>query len=206
MLETINLECVRGDRTLFRDIAFVAKPGSLLHVHGPNGSGKTSLLRMLCGLSAPASGEIRWNAQPIAKLGDEYRSELVYMGHANAVKDDLNARENLTISSRLAGLPVSDADASDALRWFGLAAYQHLPSKVLSQGQKRRVALARMRLSTTRPLWILDEPFTALDAHAVGLVQSLLEAHLDHGGIVLLTTHQEVAIAARAAQRIELTT
>lgn len=205
MLETINLECVRGDRTLFRDITFVAMAGSLLHVHGPNGSGKTSLLRMLCGLSAPESGEIRWNEQPIAKLGDEYRSELVYMGHANAVKDDLNALENLMISSRLAGLPVSNADASDALRWFGLAAYQHLPSKVLSQGQKRRVALARMRLSTTRPLWILDEPFTALDAHAVGLVQSLLEAHLDGGGIVLLTTHQEVAIAARAAQRIELT-
>jgi heme exporter protein A len=205
MLEAIALGCVRGDRLLFRDIAFSAAQGSLLHVRGPNGSGKTSLLRMICGLAAPASGQLCWGARPIAALGDEYRSQFVYMGHYNAVKDDLNAVENLATSAHLGGLRFVAEDVAAALERFGLQAHLHLPCRVLSQGQKRRVALARIVLAKSRPLWILDEPFTALDARAVVLVQDLLETHLKCGGIVVLTTHQEVAVAAPSIQRLDLT-
>lgn len=204
MLEVIDLECVRGDRTLFRGVSFKLRGGELLRIVGANGTGKTSLLRMVCGLLMPAAGRILWNGVPIGELDDEYHADLAYVGHLNAIKDELNAVENVVIAGRLAGLSPSPQEVIEALREFGLGGYEHLPCKLLSQGQKRRVALARLRLSAPRSLWILDEPFTALDTTGVNLTRSMIEAHLAGGSIALLTTHQEVDVAATSTHKIRL--
>jgi heme exporter protein A len=204
MLEATGLECVRGERTLFRDIAFTLGRGALLRVSGVNGSGKTSLLRIVCGLAQPAAGAVRWQGRNVRALREEYWKDLLYVGHANAVKDDLTAQENLHISCALGGLDLAPGEARDALEHFGIGGCARLPARVLSQGQRRRVALARLFLGATLALWVLDEPFTALDTGAVVQVQSLISAHLARGGTVILTTHQEVAIAAAVVQRIDL--
>jgi heme exporter protein A len=204
MLEATDLECVRGERTLFSGVNFTLRGGTLLLVRGPNGSGKTSLLRMVCGLLMPAAGKISWGKRRIGELGEDYHVHLAYVGHLNAIKDELNASENLSISARLAGLPAAREAVTAALSAFGLNGYDRLPCKVLSQGQKRRVALARLKLSASRSLWVLDEPFTALDAAGVKLTRSLLESHLAGGGIALLTTHQEVEVTAPSTRKIEL--
>lgn len=204
MLAITQLECVRGERRLFANLDFEVTPYTLLEVRGPNGSGKTSLLRNLCGLLPPAAGTISWCGREIHALGDEYRAHVAYLGHLNAVKDELTARENLRLTALVGGLPAGAADVDAALHKLGVHDFQHLPCKVLSQGQRRRVALARLCLCGTRALWILDEPFTALDSAALAQTQALLESHLAAGGMVVLTTHQEVAIAARATRRVEL--
>ena len=203
-LEARDLECLRGERRLFRALTFALANGGLLAVRGANGSGKTSLLRMVCGLLQPATGEIAWNGVRIGALGEEFNASLAYVGHLNAIKDELNSLENLGLSARLAGLAADGAAIVEALRGFGLAGYERLPCKVLSQGQRRRLALARLALSGTRALWVLDEPFAALDAAGVFAMRALLEAHLGRGGLALLTTHQEVEIAAPGMQSIEL--
>ena len=203
-LEITDLECVRGDRRLFAHLSFALSPHMLLQVHGPNGSGKTSLLRNLCGLLPPAAGAIKWNGRDIHALGDEYRAQIAFVGHLSAVKDELTARENLRFAARASGLAAGAADIDAALHKLGIDGSPHLPCKALSQGQRRRVSLARLYLSAGRPLWVLDEPFTALDAAAVVVTRELLEAHLNAGGMVVLTTHQEVAIAARSTRKLEL--
>lgn len=196
MLEASNLECVRGEKSLFRGLSFRLGVGSCLMVQGANGSGKTSLLRMLCGLSPPAAGEIRWNGAPIRKLAEDYRGELLYCGHAGAVKDELTALENARLSATLAGTPVGDEAALQALRQLGLKGREHLPARVLSAGQKRRVALSRLLLEKRR-LWVLDEPLTALDKAAVANLCGLIDAHLAGGGMAVLTSHQELPLAGR---------
>jgi len=204
MLEAIDLECVRGDRTLFRGVSFTLRGGEMLRIVGANGTGKTSLLRMVCGLLMPAAGKILWNGVRIDELEDEFHADLAYVGHLNAIKDELNAVENVLIAGRLAGLSPSLPDVTGALREFGLGGYENLPCKLLSQGQKRRVALARLRLSAPRFLWVLDEPFTALDTAGVDLTRSMIEEHLAGGSIALLTTHQEVDVAATSTRNIRL--
>ena len=204
MLEAVDLQCVRGERTLFSGLDFALARGELLRVAGENGSGKTSLLRIVCGLTPPAHGEVRWEGSNIRSLKEEYAKQLVYVGHANALKDDLTARENLTIGSQLAGLDVPPRAAEDALERFGVGHCAMLPARVLSQGQRRRVALSRLALSSAVPLWVLDEPFTALDVKAVEDLQSLIGAHVGRGGSIVLTTHQEVAIAAASSRRLDL--
>lgn len=204
VLRTTGLECVRGERRLFSNISFTLAGGTLLQVLGPNGSGKTSLLRIACGLLAPAAGEISWNGRPIRELAENYHAVLAYIGHLNAIKDELDAAENLALTAQLAGLPGNAGAIADALQGFGLAACQRLPCKLLSQGQRRRAALARLKLSGGRPLWILDEPFTALDAAGMGYARALIEAHLAAGGVVMLTTHQEIDVTAPSTQRLEL--
>lgn len=174
-----------------------------MQVGGPNGSGKTSLLRMLCGLSAPAHGEIRWRGETIRSLGEVYYRALTYLGHLSGAKDDLTAIENLRISSALAGVEIDERKARDALQHIGLKGRELLPVKVLSQGQKKRVALARLLVSDTT-LWILDEPLAALDIHAIKLIKELLEKHLTQGGMVVMTTHQEIDIAAAATHKLQL--
>jgi heme exporter protein A len=204
MLEGAGLECVRGERTLFRGLEFTVGPGELLRVAGENGSGKTSLLRIVCGLSLPAAGDIRWRGESIRRLREDYWKDLVYVGHANALKDDLTAEENLRIGSTIAGLEPTPDDTVEALQAFGVRACADLPARVLSQGQRRRVSLAKLAVSRSRPLWVLDEPFTALDKAAVAHLQALVADHVSGGGAVMLTTHQEVAIAAAVTRQLDL--
>ena len=201
MLEAAHLTCQRGERTLFTNLSFTLGAGELLQIAGPNGSGKTSLLKLLCGLSPPFAGEIRWLGAPAR--GEDFRRQLFYIGHQHAVKEELSALENLQISAELADEALSDVDALDALDRMGLAGREHLPAKVLSQGQKRRVALARLLVSKA-PLWILDEPLTALDTAAVDLIQARLAAHLANQGSVVLTTHQALQVPGITPRRIEL--
>lgn len=203
MLTASNLECIRGGRVLFTDINFSVNEGELLQIHGPNGSGKTSLLRMLCGLTQPNSGVITWNESSIRSLGEQYYSCLTYLGHLSGIKDDLTAMENLSISCALAGLEIDNNRVLEALRQIGLKGREHLMARVLSQGQRRRVSLARLLLEKTK-LWILDEPLTALDVAAIKLIKEKLEWFLAQGGMVILTTHQDIDISAAAMHHLHL--
>ena len=204
MLEALDLEATRGDAVLFSGLSFSLAPGGLLHVAGANGTGKTSLLRALCGLLLPSAGEVRWNGGSIRRLREEYWKRLAYVGHADSLKDDLTAEENLAVGCALAGVPAPAARARAALEAFGLGARVRLPVRALSQGQRRRAALARLALSETLPLWILDEPFAALDVAAVELVRSLAGQHLAGGGMIVVTSHQDVGIAASSQSAISL--
>lgn len=203
MLEARSLGCVRGDRRLFSDVNFECISGSLLQVQGPNGSGKTSLLRMICGLLQPAEGEIRWQGKNIRSIGEDYFSSLTYIGHRNGLKDELSPLENLSISSGLAGVVVDRTDCRTKLQEMGLGGREHLPVRVLSEGQRRRSALARL-LVARKPLWLLDEVFTSLDRSAVAMAKQLIEDHLKNGGTAVVATHQELDIRAGSFQRLEL--
>jgi heme exporter protein A len=205
MLEVTDLECRRGDRLLFSGLSFVTEPGTLLHVRGRNGSGKTTLLRALCGLLTPDAGQVLWNGQPTRRLAEDFHRETLYLGHLNGIKSDLTGIENLRVSATLDGDPVEDTAIWDALGQMGLGGFEDLPTKVLSQGQKKRVALARLLLSGA-PLWILDEPFTALDVDAVDVVQLLIAQHVADEGMVILTTHQEVPLTSGQIRRLHLGT
>jgi heme exporter protein A len=203
MLEVVDLACTRGTRRLFFGLSFDLKPGTLLHVCGLNGSGKTTLLRALSGLLTPDDGEIRWEGESIRHLGDDYHADLVYSGHLNGIKNDLTGIENLRVSATLGGEQADDERLWTALERMGLTGFEDLPTKVLSQGQKRRVVLARLLVSNA-PLWILDEPFSALDVDAVGLLQTLIAGHLDKDGTVVLTTHQEIPLTSGQMRRLYL--
>ena len=204
MLQARQIECTRGNRRLFRDLSFRLEAKRALRVRGENGTGKTSLLRMAAGLSPIEGGEILWNGTRIAQLGEDYLRDLVFLGHANALKDDLSAVENLRYVLALAGTRVGPAELRTALAEQGLAAVADIPVKLLSQGQKRRAALVRLDFSANRPLWILDEPFSALDAASVARVEKAIVEHLQVGGMVLFTTHHEVELAGAQVQSVEL--
>lgn len=196
MLEARNLECVRGERPLFSGLSFSLVAGELLQVRGPNGAGKTSLLRMLCGLVPPASGEVRWRGSLLNEMAEDFYREVAYLGHLPALKDELTAEENLRIASGLEGIEIDRRETWAALKRMGLEGRELLPAKVLSAGQRRRVALARL-LVCGAALWVLDEPLTALDRSAVAVVQSLLGEHLARGGVAVITTHQDLDLPSR---------
>lgn len=188
MLEVNNLACIRGDRQLFNDLSFVLRQGQLLHITGANGSGKTTLLRALCGLTQPASGQILWQGTSIRDLAEDYNQHLTYIGHPNAVNGELTALENLGVYAKLWG-DLDQALIRQVLSQAGLSSESHLPAKLLSQGQKRRIALARL-LVTKTPLWILDEPMTALDANTIAHVGEVVASHLKNDGMIVITSHQ----------------
>ncbi len=202
-LEVKNLQCTRGDRELFTGLSFELKSNQLMMLEGRNGSGKTTLLRSLCGLYLADCGNIFWNGVPIKKQDEAYRKELLYLGHHNAIKGELSVLENLRFNTMLAGEAVEESDLMEALDAIGLYAFEDFSSSQLSQGQKRRVALARLLLSNAS-LWILDEPFVALDVAAVELLQAIIAKHVEKGGMVMLTTHQEVPLTSGEIMRISL--
>jgi heme exporter protein A len=183
LLSARSLACRRGRRLLFKGLDLNLAAGSITWLRGTNGSGKTSLLRMLAGLSAPADGQITLNGP------------VLYIGHANALKDDLTLGESVAFWAQLAGLDEPRARASRALAALGLANREQAAVRTLSQGQRRRGCLARLALDEAPRTWILDEPFDALDAHSVQVLSGLIEAHAQRGGAVLLTSHQAVVLA-----------
>jgi heme exporter protein A len=192
-LSAERLACTRGDRPLFSGLDFQIQSGQWLHVRGSNGAGKTSLLRQLAGLSRPADGHVLWNGTDIARAGDAYRRALLYIGHPSGVKDDLTVLENLRISASIDGTALDETAAMSALVRIGLRGREDLPVRVLSQGQRRRALLARL---IVRPaaLWILDEPFNALDTRAVEMICELVREHLARGGMAVLTSHQAIPL------------
>jgi heme exporter protein A len=194
MLTAHGLTCVRGERRLFAGIDLAVGPGEWLHVRGENGAGKTSLLRLIVGLMQPADGEIRWDGQPVGKLGDEFRRQMLFLGHHGAVKEELTTLENLKIAAALDGADLPEREAIAALHRFGLRGREELPVRFLSAGQKRRVLLARL-VTRKAKLWVLDEPFTALDVKAVDMLSALIGEHLSAGGMAVLTSHQEMPLA-----------
>ena len=200
MLQALDLECARGGRVLFRALGMSIKGSELVRIAGTNGSGKTSLMRILCGLLAPHAGEVRWKGEPIGRLREEYSRELVYLGHAPAVKDDLTATENLRFSLLLSGQDASSERIGSALEGFGVPG--DAPIRRLSQGQRRRAALARLALSERAALWFLDEPFAALDDAAARKVEEHIAQHVARGAAVVYTTHQDAGL--RATRTVEL--
>ncbi len=203
MLSVVDLECSRGDRRLFSGVSYDLAPGSLLHVQGPNGSGKTTMLRALAGLVLPERGEILWNGANIRKEREAFHREMIYFGHHYGLKFELTGFENLRVFARLSGFDASEEAIEQAMKRMGLARCVELPVKVLSQGQKRRVALARLLLQPAK-LWILDEPFTALDVGAVELLRGMIRDHVEKGGMAVLTTHQEVDLPAERLHYVRL--
>ena len=193
MFSVSNLSCSRGGKRLFSGVSFTLQPGQWLHLEGDNGVGKTSLLRLACGLSALEDGEITWNLQAVVQNPEAFRADLAYLGHQLALKEDLTPLENLRADAAVAGRPLKPEDALKALAQLGLRGREHLPVRVLSQGQKRRTALARLLVSSAK-LWILDEPFVALDTAAQNALTQIINGHLAHQGMVLLTSHQAVSL------------
>ena len=205
MLRVSHLSCSRGHKPLFADVNFQVQPGQALHLAGDNGVGKTSLLRIVCGLSAADAGEVHWHTQTIGHNPAAYRASLFYVGHALSLKDDETALENLLSDAAIAGRTLTPTQALSALARMGLRGREHLPLRVMSQGQKRRTALARL-LTTQAPLWVLDEPFVALDANAVDELRVLIAAHLAQGGLVLFTSHQPVTLTQADGTAIDVPT
>ena len=203
-LSAQQLSLTRGERTLLQGVCVSLQAGDALLVTGENGSGKTSLLRILAGLTLPASGEVTWNGQNIVQLREQYYSQMLYLGHADGVKDDLLAWENLVLTARLAGQKITRQRACDALDRLGLSACADLPTRALSQGQRKRVALARLHLDMPQTLWLLDEAFTALDVAAVAALLQRINQHLVNGGMVVYTTHQAVSLQAGRSMSLDL--
>ncbi len=189
VLSIASLACVRGERLLFQNQTFSVKSGGLLYVQGDNGAGKTTLLRTICGLFEAQAGSVNWNYQETKTLAEEYLGQVLYIGHHTGIKEELTAIENLQFSIALKGIHVSREQVLTALTHLGLEHCADLPTRVLSQGQKKRVALARLWLEQSA-LWVLDEPFTSLDIHVIEELTEWIERYVKEGGIVVMTSHQ----------------
>jgi heme exporter protein A len=204
-LHSITLRDVskgHGARLLFDRVSLVVGAGSRIGLVGPNGIGKTTLLRVLCGLLAPESGEALWRGRAVGRVGAEYFAELAYLGHANALKSDLTARENLRY---LVGVrrPLAGTEVDGALERVGIVDCADLPLRVMSAGQRRRLSLARLWLWPAA-LWILDEPATNLDSAGLALVESMIRDHLHRGGLAVVAAHQRLLDDDARVRRLEL--
>lgn len=197
-----DLTCERSDRLLFCGLNLEVNGGEALQVHGPNGSGKTSLLRILCGLALPSAGEVRWRGLDIFANPLDYRAEIVYVGHHNGVKLELSPLENLRVAQAFTARP-SGISPFHALERFDLVGFEDTPARALSAGQRRRIALARLLTNQAR-IWVLDEPFTALDRSGVKIMESIIQTQLKAGGLVIFTTHQPIRLAAGPAKALHL--
>jgi heme exporter protein A len=202
MLEVKNLFCERDERVLFGSLSFIVNAGEVLQIEGQNGSGKTTLLRILCGLMEAYEGEMFWEGQPVIDVQEVFFQALLYVGHLSGVKVALTAEENLAWMRRLDPL-LNRITIAEALDKVGLYGYEDIPCYALSAGQQRRVGLARLYLSSA-PLWILDEPFTALDKKGVAEKEALLAQHVQAGGCVVLTTHHNLSIPGKQVRSINL--
>jgi heme exporter protein A len=205
MLRVSNISCSRGNKPLFTDVSFELQAGQALHLEGDNGVGKTSLLRIVCGLSPADAGEVCWHDTTIQKNAAAFRSSLFYLGHGLSLKEELSALENLMSDAAVSGRSLSQTQALQALARMGLRGREHLPLRVMSQGQKRRTALARL-LASQAPLWVLDEPFVALDVKAIDGLRGLLADHVAQGGLVLFTSHQPVALVSSQGAAVAVQT
>lgn len=203
-LEARQLACERDDRPLFGQLDFALGSGDIVQVEGPNGSGKTTLLKILSGQLGDYQGELFWNGVYLRQNRDHFLANLLYLGHAPGVKAGLTALETLAWYQALAGNIPSEDNSLEALAQWGLAGFEDVPAHQLSAGQQRRIALARLLLQP-RPLWILDEPFTAIDRNGVALLESLIQAHANAGGCVVVTTHHRLDIARLGRIRLGVT-
>ena len=194
MLVTEQLACMKGERILFRGLSFTLEHGQLLQVKGYNGIGKTSLLRILCGLTLPDHGTVSWRGENI-RHSDRFSRELLYCGHSASLNELLTPLENLRFLCHIHGDHFADEQYIRALENMGLTQQIHLPVRVLSQGQRRRTGLARLLLASAHPLWILDEPFTALDQSITATLAHMVSAHCRQGGSAVFTSHQDVDFA-----------
>lgn len=195
------LSCTRNDLVLFSELDFALEEGEILQVKGPNGSGKTSLLRVLSGLAVPDEGEVFWNGGNIHEHRQDYFREMSYIGHVNGIKMELTAMENLAVTVALA--MTDQVSLNGILEKMGLAEYENTPARKLSSGQRRRLALARLLIANTR-LWILDEPLTSLDDYGRNLMRDMIAAHAAGGGITVLATHDPVDIRQHKVTMINL--
>ncbi|MGB5438775.1 MAG: cytochrome c biogenesis heme-transporting ATPase CcmA [Gammaproteobacteria bacterium] len=202
LLEGQGLECIRDDRVLFSGLDFVLGSGQTLLLEGRNGSGKTSLLRILCGIRLPETGTLNWCGEDIFSLGPIYHEHIAYVGHRDGLKLDLTPLENLAMARGL-GSPNPDTGPEDALHRVDLLGFEDIPTRNLSAGQQRRLALARL-LVTRAQLWILDEPFTSLDVFGIELVEKLFSEHISRGGMLAMTSHHTVNLDSAQVQRINL--
>lgn len=199
ILSAQNLHCRRGGRTVLSHLSFTLAPGQILELRGANGSGKTSLLRVLAGLAPLAGGTISWDQQRLHPGDAGHAARMAYLGHQNGLSAELSALENLRFAQQLGG----GSDAAIALQTWDLARVAEQPVRYLSQGQRRRLALARVWLGQ-RALWLLDEPCAALDRAGVAMFDAQLSHHLEAGGMAVVATHRALAVPATALQRIEL--
>jgi heme exporter protein A len=203
-LSTASLGGQRGERPLFRRLALTLRPGQVTWLRGRNGRGKTSLLRLLAGLATPAHGEVLFDGHPLRKLPPEWRQRLLYIAHANALKDDLTVAESLRFLSQLHGSQSSDEEIQRALSRLGIGSQAGALVRTLSQGQRRRVALARLALPRPVSVWLLDEPFDALDIEGVQALNELLAEQARRGGSALLTSHQALSLRDPLPQTLDL--
>jgi len=203
MLQVQDLAARRGEATLFSGVSFSLAPGTVLIVNGPNGSGKTTLLRVLAGLTHSAAGTLAWRGAEAVPFDPRLRACTLFIGHVPALNDDLTAEENLASLTSLHGAPAGPEALAEALGIWGLSRKRALPARVLSQGQRRRVGLARLRL-VARALWLLDEPATALDDAGVATLRAAIGAHLAGGGIAVIATHQDLALPAAGQETLHL--
>ncbi|OGT82738.1 MAG: hypothetical protein A3G96_04550 [Gammaproteobacteria bacterium RIFCSPLOWO2_12_FULL_52_10] len=201
-LRAEGLECIRNDMVLFQDLSISVSSGEVLQVKGPNGCGKTSLLRILCGLALPNEGAVYWNGKDIREFNGEYVQHINYVGHHNGIKVELTPAENLRVSNALSTTR-NGASPEQALQQFGLYGYEDTPVRKLSSGQKRRVALSRLLL-THAQLWILDEPFTSVDNAGRKFIAEVLKSHMDIGGMLILVSHEPVSIPSVAIGEMAL--